>query len=96
MAVLSKGIIMEDRKSTILATRPSISRARAAGLRVRHAVLLVPFALMGAAGAQAEITAIAGNAQGSVDAVKTAVVALIGVGVIIVLLFWGAKKLKPA
>ncbi len=82
--------------SLTLATRPSISRARAAGLRLRHTLLLVPFALMGAAGAQAEIGTIAATAQGSVDAVKTAVVALIGVGVIIVLLFWGAKKLKPS
>jgi delta-aminolevulinic acid dehydratase/porphobilinogen synthase len=87
---------MEYRKLDTLDFRPTISPARAAGMRLRNLVLLAPFALMGGAGAQAEIATIAGNAQGSVDAVKTAVVALIGVGVIIVLLFWGAKKLRPA
>jgi hypothetical protein len=72
------------------------SKAFQMGTRLRNAVVFAPFALATLAGAQsADITAMAGNAQSGVDAIKTAVVGLVGVIVVIGLLVWGAKHLKP-
>ena len=71
-------------------------QARAVGRRSRvlTAVLLLPLALTGVAGAQ-EIEAMATSVQGGVDTVKTAVFAIVGVVVLIGLGVWAARHLKP-